>query len=416
VESVLEWIMSRHSKVEVNCQACHGLSQGHVVNERDEVKPDRIPHGAAIAGLCRTCHVSGCPKTAQTADCQSCHHVHALVNPQQTPTGEDPDLAKIYARWERFQSMVAAGDQSIEHQDWMHAGENFRAALQLIPGNAHATAKLEMCERRLHPGLPGFEMTGNDYDRPTGLPKEVKVAGLEIPMVLAPGGECDIGSDDVFGAQPANTVRVEAFYLGKYELTQAQWKALMGNNPSLHQGENLPVERVSWLDCQELLQKLNARIPGGGFRLPTEAEWEYACRAGSNRAVSKGDLTRLAWFRDDSVVTPGPPGSFVLVDALASQPVGSKEPNSWGFYDMYGNVWEWCLSLLKPYPYDSADGRESLTAPGMRVLRGGGFADSAETLNPALRHGERTDRRLRWNGLRLARRVPRIASGDDTIP
>lgn len=86
VVSVLEWNLSRHSKVEVNCQACHGPSKGHVANERDEVKPDRIPHGAAIAGLCRTCHVSGCPKTARTADCQTCHHVHALVNPQQPPT------------------------------------------------------------------------------------------------------------------------------------------------------------------------------------------------------------------------------------------------------------------------------------------------------------------------------------------
>ena len=111
-------------------------------------------------------------------------------------------------------------------------------------------------------------------------------------MVLAPAGECDMGSDDIAGAQPVNTVRVEAFYLGKFELTQAQWKAVMGNDPALHQGDNLPVERVSWTDCQAFIQKLNARVPGGGFRLPNEAEWEYACRAGSSRAVPKAICAR----------------------------------------------------------------------------------------------------------------------------
>jgi formylglycine-generating enzyme required for sulfatase activity len=408
VVAVLEWGVSRHSKQGINCQACHGASKGHVVNERNEVKPDRIPHGAAIASLCATCHASGCPKTRQTTDCQSCHHVHALVNPKQAPPGEDPDLARLYARREQFQRLMAAGDQAIQQQDWRHAQESFRAALTLIPGDTRATAKLRFAQRRLHPGLPGFEIVGSSFDPQSGLPKEVKVAGLGITMVAVPAGECDIGSDEIAGAQPVNTVRVEAFYLGKFELTQAQWKAVMGENPALHQGESLPVERVSWTDCQVFIQKLNARVPGGGFRLPNEAEWEYAFRGGSSSAVSDSELSRLAWFRDDSLAQPLAPGALLQVDGLSSRPVGTKEPNAWGFHDMYGNVAEWCSSLLKPYPYDPADGRESPTAAGMRVVRGGGFADSPQSLNPALRHGQQPDGRLRWNGLRLARTVPRV--------
>jgi formylglycine-generating enzyme required for sulfatase activity len=146
-----------------------------------------------------------------------------------------------------------------------------------------------------------------------------------------------------------------------------------------------------------------------GGRLPTEAEWEYAARAGSNHPLSATELARFAWFRDDSVVRAGTPDSFLRLNDFAPRPVGTKEPNPWGFYDMLGNVWEWCSSLLKPYPYNPDDGRESLSAPGLRVMRGGGFADSAETLNSALRDGERPGRRYLWNGLRLARTVPRIA-------
>lgn len=406
VVAALEWGISGHAKANTNCQACHGISQGHISNERNEVKPDRVPRGAAIASLCSTCHATGCPKTGKTTSCENCHHVHALVDPNQTQPGKNDDLMKLFARWEQFQRKMKEGADLVDLRDWSAAREDFRAALKLMPGNPLATAKLELCERRLHPGLSGFEIVGNRLDSGSGLPKEVKISGLGVPMVLVSAGQCDIGSDNVAGAQPVNSVHVEAFYMGKYEFTQAQWKALMGTNPSLHQGDDLPVEGVSWLGCQALLRKLNERIPGGGFRLPTEAEWEYACRAGSNQPLAPTELLRFAWFRENSVRQSGTPHSLLDIDAFAPRPVGMKEPNPWGLFDMYGNVWEWCSSLLRPYPYDAADGRESLTAQGLRVLRGGGFADSAETLDPALRHGERPEREYRWNGLRLARSVP----------
>jgi formylglycine-generating enzyme required for sulfatase activity len=256
---------------------------------------------------------------------------------------------------------------------------------------------LKACERRLKPGLPGFEIVSKDWDTRTGLPVEVRIAGLDIALVLAPGGEMDIGSDRFAGARPVHTVRVEPFYLGKFEVTQGEWKALMGSNPSAHQDKDfanpdrMPVEQVSWEDAQSFVRKLNERVAGGGFRLPTEAEWEFAARAGES--FSPEGLARVAWFNAPA-------------QAFAPLPVGSKQPNKLGLFDMQGNVWEWCSSIYLPYPYDASDGRESPTGPGLRVLRGGGFADTADLLDPGMRHGERPQQRLPWNGMRIARSVP----------
>jgi formylglycine-generating enzyme required for sulfatase activity len=406
VVSSLEWGISKHHQVSVNCQSCHGPSRGHVVNERDEVKPDRIPHEAAVAHLCAGCHNAGCPKTAEKANCQKCHHVHALINAAQPSSRQDERLNQLVARWEKFRQRIEEGDRLITLQNWKTARESFLAALEIVPGNHSATARLGFCERRLDPALPGFEIVGTKFDSHTGLPAEVKVAGLDLSMVLIPPGECDIGSDKIPDAQPVHTVEIEAFYLGRFELTQSQWTRIMGNNPSVHKGDNLPVERVSWNDGRELVRRLNERIAGGGFRLPTEAEWEYACRA-RTQPVSPDQLTRYAWYRANTSIKSAPADSFQQVDAYAPKPVGTREPNPWGLYDMLGNVWEWCSSQARPYVYDAADGRESLTEPGLRILRGGGFADSADFLDPAFRHSERPDRRHQWNGLRLCRDVPR---------
>ena len=249
----------------------------------------------------------------------------------------------------------------------------------------------------------------------------VHVAELDATMLLVTPGELDMGSDALASSRPVHTVRVALFYLDQFEVTQAQWQTIMGSNPSAHQGKEfpraarMPVERVSWDDCQEFLRRLNTRVTGGGFRLPTEAEWEYACRTGVSQSGpvlrnrdSSNHLTDIAWYRDNSVRQPNPEQAFAKVEAYAPRPVGTRRANSWGFYDMQGNVSEWCSSLFRPYLYTPADGRESLSQKGLRVLRGGGFADSAATLNSALRHAERPHRRLRWNGLRLARSVPRL--------
>lgn len=373
VISVVEWGMSKHRAARTVCVACHGASAGHVADERNNVKPERVPKGEAVAGLCAGCHKNGCPKSGQKAGCQTCHHVHALVDPRKPAAADDQRLEESAAGQRRYSGRMEEGERAAAAENWQAARSAFQEALKLEPGDARAPARLRMCERRINPRLPGFEISGPRFDRETGLPREVRVAGPGIPMLLVAGGEFEMGSDRFPGAGPVHTVRVEPFYLGKYELTQAEWTALMGANPSARTGDNLPVERVSWQDCQEFLQRLNGKTQGGAFRLPTEAEWEFAARAGSAEAAE-----------------PGSP-----------RPVTELSPDKLGFYGLLGNVWEWTSSLYKPYPYGEA-GEQS----GLRVLRGGGFADSREWFDAAARHPERPGRRLRWNGMRLARSIP----------
>jgi formylglycine-generating enzyme required for sulfatase activity len=395
VISVVEWGISHHQKAGTGCVDCHGASLGHVVDERNNIKPDRIPHAAAIAGLCATCHTAGCPKSKRTDACQSCHHVHALVDPNKPPVTQDERLDQLTRKSEAAARHAAEGQRLAKLQRWEQARAEFQSALKDEPGNQIAAKLVKVCERRLSPALAGFEIAGKDWDAGTGLAREVRIAELGTRMALVPGGDADIGSERFALARPVHTVHVESFYLGKYEVTRAEWKALMGAEPSVRKGpgdsDRLPVEHVSWEDAQAFVGKLNQRVPGGGFRLPTEAEWEYAARAG--KPSDAATLRQVAWF-DAPVKTSGP------------RPVGSRQANKLGLFDMQGNVWEWCSSLFLPYPYDSADGRESLTATGLRVLRGGGFADSADLLNPAIRHAERPQRRLQSNGLRIARTVP----------
>ena len=419
VVSVLEWSVSGHVEASTNCQKCHGPSRRHVANERNEVKPDRLPRGDAIGKqLCATCHETGCPETLEVQSCQTCHHVHALINPARPPADKDDRLGQLLARWKQFQQWMAEGERHVKRKDWDRGQAAFRAALDLIPGNRLARARLEMCRWRLQPGLPGFKIVGDLFDSETGLPHQVKVEDLAITMLLVPPGEFDMGSDIRSDARPVHTVGVDAFYFAQHEVTQAEWKAVMGTNPSAHQRDKfpnaarMPVERVSWEDCRKFLRGLNQRVAGGGFRLPTEAEWEYACRASNQaelqRPRAENQLTEFAWYRENSLRGPKPDKPFFQLQDFGPRPVGTLRPNERGFFDMQGNVAEWCSSLYRPYLYDPTDGRESPTERGLRVVRGGSYADAADALEPSARHAERPHRRFRWNGLRLARSIQRV--------
>jgi len=394
VGAVLEWTTSKHATAGIDCKACHGPSEAHVVNERNQVRPDRIPHGAAIAGLCATCHNQGCPKTKRKDACESCHHIHALFNP-----GDNKQLTPLQSPEEQrardFQQAISDGERLAWQTDWAGAQARFETALKLYPNHARAAARLAYVRRRIDPRMPGFEIVGSEFDPASGLPLKVRVAGMPIEMVLIPAGDADLG-DERTG--PMHTVRVDPFYLARTELTQRAWTEVLPENPSVHQGADLPVNNVSWHDARKWIGLLNGRVLGGGFRLPTEAEWEYAARSGNGT----GPLAERAWFRER---TPAGEG-FKELDAYAPQAVGKLRADARGVYDLTGNVWEWCSSLLRPYPYRAHDGRESPEAAGLRVLRGGGYADSPQFLTPAMRHGERPGRRLPFNGFRLARSVP----------
>ena len=149
------------------------------------------------------------------------------------------------------------------------------------------------------------------------------------------------------------------FYIGRYEVTQEQWDSVIGKNPSATKGAKLPVTRVSWEDCQEFIKKLNAKT-NGGYRLPTEAEWEFACRAGTSTAYSFGDN-----------ITPKEANySGSKIDKPVA--VGSYQPNAFGLYDMHGNVFEWCEDWHGEYPFAVTDPKGPATGK-YRVLRGGSF-------------------------------------------
>ena len=411
VVSVLEWGISAHLETEADCKSCHGPSLGHVENERNEVKPDHLPREAAIAKSCMSCHEEGCPESLKVVSCSDCHHMHALINPSKPPEAKDDRLVKLLTRLDQFRLKMEEGQKLADQKDWQAARDAYAKALRLIPHDARARRQLEMCDWRLKPDMPGFETAGEALDALTGLPRAVRVAELGIEMLLVPPGWFDMGSEQLAQSRPVHTVHVDAIYLGKHEITRDQWRAVMGALPEAEPSKDaagglLPVGHVSWEDCQEFVRRLNDRVAGGGFRLPTEAEWEYACRAALNTPPDVDQLPPLAWFRVNTLRDKTPTAAFLDRDAYSPRPVGTRGANVWGFHDMHGNVWEWCSSLARPYLYESTDGRERLSAAGMRVLRGGGFADSAILLDPAMRYAERPKRRIRWNGLRLARGLP----------
>jgi len=190
--------------------------------------------------------------------------------------------------------------------------------------------------------------------------------GMEL--VYIPAGEFDMGSEHWSDQGP---VHRKAFWMGKCPVTQAEWEAVMGNNPSHFKGANRPVETVSWEMAQEFLKKLSGKGEGR-YRLPTEAEWEYAARAGTTGRYG-GDLDAMAWHRGNS--------------GNQTHPVGEKQANAWGLYDMHGNVWEWCQDWYdKDYYRNSPNTDPTGPSSGsVRVLRGGSWEDDARYTRATLR-------------------------------
>ncbi len=396
LHGTLEWSVSAHNESGTGCTACHGPSEGHLLDERNNIKPDRVPRGAAVASLCQGCHQPGCPKTKRTDACQSCHHVHALVDVRDKPAAAQQPAAE-----DGYQVAMERGKQLIAASDLEAALREFETALAVRPADTAAVNRVAFCRRRLNPRQAGFRILDDAFDPDSGLPLRVETTALGIGMILVPGGKADIGDQDLPDSRLVHTVRVEPFYLARFEVTQELWLEVMGANPSSYTGDGqMPVESVSWADSQRFVARVNATVEGGGFHLPTEAEWEYAVRKGLRNA----DLETVAWYRDNSRVKDDPQAEPAELNAPRA--VGRKHPNTLGLHDMRGNVWEWCSSLLRPYPYNAADGREDPQADGLRVLRGGSFTDRAGLLAPGYRHGERPNRRFRWNGLRLARSAP----------
>lgn len=185
----------------------------------------------------------------------------------------------------------------------------------------------------------------------------------------------------------------EGFWLGKYEVTQEQWRRVMGSNPSYVKGDLHPVEQVSWLESQVFVEKLNELSKSDSYSLPTEAQWEYASRAGSTTLFSFGEdsnaLSDYAWYRDSSSGT--------------THPIGEKKPNSWNLFDMYGNVWEWCADWKGLYPKHDVSDPTGPHEGELRILRGGSWYTAHTDCNSAVRHGSSPYNAHNRYGLRIVR-------------
>ena len=190
------------------------------------------------------------------------------------------------------------------------------------------------------------------------------------------GGTSEQGSEAESDEKPTHNVTLSSYYICKYEVTQALWRAVMGSNPSEFKDDNLPVERVSWNDCQTFINRLNS-YTGRNFRLPTEAEWEFAARGGnySRRYKYSGsnDIGDVAWNTDNS--------------GDRTHPVGTKRPNELGLYDMSGNVFEWCSDWYGTYSSYSQTNPTGATSGSGRVNRGGSWIFDAWYCRASIRFG-----------------------------
>ena len=224
--------------------------------------------------------------------------------------------------------------------------------------------------------------------------------GMSIEMVWIPPGSFAMGSPESEMGRwddegPPHQVTISrGFWLGQYEVTQGQWEAVVGTNPSHYKGNNRPVETVSWEDAQGFAKQLNGWAGNSVYRLPTEAEWEYAARAGTTTRWSFGDeagrLGYYAWYSDNN-------------SPLGTREVGLKNPNPWGLYDMHGNVWEWCQDWKGAYSTTRQINPTGPMAGSVRVLRGGFFNDRARGVRSAARHCYAPGYRGYGFGLRLLR-------------
>ncbi len=266
--------------------------------------------------------------------------------------------------------------------------QDFKSYLEKYPNGQFATLarnRLQQLRAAKSSPSPGPATLGV-----SNLPRtRTNQAGIEF--VLIPAGSFMMGSNGPAIERPMHQITINyEFHMGKYEVTQAQWQRVMGNNPSLYADcPKCPVEQVSWNDAQSFIEKLNQTADGYVYRLPTEAEWEYACRARTTGDYA-GTLRELAWYSENS--------------GKKTHAVGGKQPNAWGLADMHGNVWEWCEDWYHQTYYGAPnDGGAVLSGENLtdRTVRGGSWYDLPTYLRSASRASATPDYRGSWIGFRV---------------
>ena len=239
------------------------------------------------------------------------------------------------------------------------------------------------------------ESVAKDDEILDGTPIPITVNGVTFNMIKVEGGTFTMGATSEMtepwdDEKPTHKVTLSSYYIGETEVTQALWKAVMGSNPSFFKGDDLPVEEVSWDDCQDFILKLNS-ITKRSFRLPTEAEWEFAARGGNKSKHTQysgsGNIGEVAWYDGNS--------------GRKTHPVKTKKANELGIYDMSGNVWEWCQDWYGSYSNGAQDNPTGPNSGTYRVYRGGSWDLIARYCRSSNRNGYTPGSSLSYLGLRL---------------
>lgn len=294
-------------------------------------------------------------------------------------------LAEAYRGLQRIDEAKSHYQKSLDLDPSGPVAQDAKARLaQLVPGKADRVTSSETAAGGSQAGKSAEPAPGSLWTEPT--------TGMEF--VWVPSGCFVMGSGDGdIDERPPHKVCLKGFYLGRYEVTQAQYQEITGKDPSFYKGPNLPVEQVSWDEAKSFVGAL-ANRSNERIRLPSEAEWEYACRGGEQSELcGRGSADDLAWYRPNSGMT--------------THSVGQKRANAWGLHDMSGNVWEWVEDCYNSYQGAPTDGSASITGDcSRRVTRGGSWSNSPALVRSATRfRGEPSTRGIVL-GFRVARTLP----------
>jgi len=323
------------------------------------------------------------------------------------PTGPAAGPLRVHRGgvwWGNARSCRSA-NRSVDDPSYRNNNLGFRLALspsESTPPEAGGQAAMKPGGSKAEPAtdraIPSAAAMPTEAERAETLARPPITNSIGMKLKLIPAGTFMMGSNDGDPDEmPVHEVTItRPFHLGVYEVTNAQWQAVMGKVPSVWRDDNRPVEQVNWTDASEFCRALTAlpaeRAAGRVYRLPTEAEWEYACRAGTRSEYSFGDNRSLlpdhGWFSRNS-------------DGQ-TQPVGRKKPNPWGLYDMHGNVWEWCADGYGPFSDGVATDPTGLPTAAVRVYRGGNWGYMARESRSAKRKSINPEHRDHYHGFRVA--------------
>ena len=313
---------------------------------------------------------------------------------EQQRIAAEAERQRIAAEQEAERQRVAA-EQEAERQRLAaeQEAERQRIAAEQEAERQRLLAEAEAERQRL---FEENERKKAEEERIKSQPRVFNVNGVSFELLYVKGGSFTMGctaeqnGDCNNDEKPTHNVVLSDYYMGKYEVTQELWTAVMGKNPSNKKGDNLPVENVSWNDVQDFIRALN-QLTGQNFSLPTEAQWEYAARGGCKSKgykYSGGNIIgNVAWYADNSGSTP--------------HPVGTRDPNELGLYDMSGNVWEWCYDWYGGYSSETQHNPTGPTSGSIRVLRGGSWSYFAGLARVSYRLYGQPGSRFSGRGFRL---------------